>query len=291
MKSSLILPTTIKSEDRENDIVKLSFVFNRWLRMVTDYSKLDETCVQEDFLLISRVIRNSGFSRRVRNEVLKCRDLALKPDLDPTKLQKQLRRTLSAIRLNEEDKAVRKIRRHHEDQGMTERYRPLAKQLEREKIHRLGTQLAFVDPNSGNSYESKLIRRIVEKRAAQTVHRLANKSGHHSNRFRQSVRRATSFSLYHSNFTDYDPSKRAPGTHWKVIYYKSKKQKVLKAKNSYNSFSAAAEAVERHRRNNPADTVPIEPYRCCYCNKWHIGHVRTFENCSHTSSDQLPAAG
>ena len=88
------------------------------------------------------------------------------------------------------------------------------------------------------------------------------------------ITKATSFSLYTSNFIDYDAQKRAPGTHWKVVYCSRKSKKMLKAKLSYNSYEEAVEACNEYTINHPEDLDPMTAYKCDYCGKWHIGHER-----------------
>lgn len=104
------------------------------------------------------------------------------------------------------------------DQGMTERYAPLSRRLSREKIRRIDKEIMYADME--NAGTSRLVRRIVEKRAAQAVHQSMGSHDKSTNRYRQSVRRATSFSLYNRTFAEYDAQLRAPGTHWKVVKQK-----------------------------------------------------------------------
>ncbi|MDE6578676.1 MAG: hypothetical protein K2J82_09910 [Muribaculaceae bacterium] len=268
-----ILPITIKSKKADALLFRLTCIFNRWRKMIKNYGKLDCTSLTDDFNLISMVIKSCDMKNSVRSAVRTCRDIALSSDPSLPDLYSSLSRTLRILCEEQEDSSIKTIKKIYDDQGMTERYRPLSKRLRKEKIRRLGKEIIFTDINSDRPATTRLVRRIIEKRAAQTVFKNSGRSGHDSNRFRQSVRRAASFSLYNTSFIDYDREKRFNATHWKVIHYASKGTKALKAKRSYNTQEDALNAIENHYRNHPGDPRPMEAYLCAYCGKWHIGHV------------------
>ena len=120
----------------------------------------------------------------------------------------------------------------------------------------------------------RLVRRIVEKRAAQEAHKNAGKHDRETNRYRHSIQRAVSFNLYNKRYAEYDAELRAPGTHWKVSIHNSKGKKVLVAKFCYNSYEEAVEACTRYMIAHPGASRPMSAYKCDYCGKWHIGHER-----------------
>ena len=202
------------------DVMNVIYVFNRWLKMLQSYGQLDPKSINKDFSTISKVIKDINVQNSVRNAVTKCRDYALIGTLAIERLMTSLTSALELLCESQEDKALKELRQYYADQGMTERYRPLSKRLAREKIRRIGKEVAFTDAETDAPKTTKLVRRIVEKRAAQAVYRNSGKRVHENNRFRQSVRRATSFSLYNSAFTEYDQQKRVNGTHWKVTFGK-----------------------------------------------------------------------
>lgn len=273
MCQTSILPTMLRAEQVNNDIMQLTYVLNRWLRMIKNYGKLDETTLESDIELISRVIESSELKNGTKRILSVCRFYAISDVKATLTFADSLKKVLNTLCKFQEDRSIKKVKKIESDQGMTERYRPLSKKLEKEKIRRLGKHLSFTDIHAGDSYEVKLIRRIVEKRAAQNVHRLTKKHNKETNQFRQSVRRAISFSLYNTNFTDYDARKRAPGTHWRV-YYTSKGNKMLKSKKSYDSYEAAVDACNNYLLAHPEDQRPLNAYKCDFCGKWHIGHNR-----------------
>lgn len=272
-----ILPTTIKLENSNDDVVCLTYVLNKWLKMLTKYGKLDTTSLNNDFNLISKVIKAKNIDTKLRRAITNCRDYALAEFKKVSVLCKYLRNTLNLLCLEQEDNSIMQIKASYNDYGMIERYRPLSKRLEREEIRRIGKKIIYTDMHTDSSSTTKLVRRIVEKRAAQAVHRNSDKKDKETNRFRQSVRRATSFSLYNASFTEYDATKRSFGTHWKVYRNHGGLEKRLKAKHSYNSKDEATMACNRYMMNHPEDTRRMSAYKCVQCNKWHIGHERATE--------------
>lgn len=212
-----ILPTAIIPSNSDGDLVQLTFSFNRWLKMLKSYGKLDESSLESDFSLISRVLRNYGFKKKLIRAVQRCRDLALARDLKISSLVSALVIALNILSKLQTNREIKRVERQRANQGMTERYRPLSRRLASEKIRKIDKRLCFTDLMADDKETTKLVRRFVEKRAAQIVYKNQGKRQRCSNLFRQSVRRATSFSLYNKQFAEYDFQQRsAPGTHWRV---------------------------------------------------------------------------
>ncbi len=161
--------------------------------------------------------------------------------------------------------------------------------IAKEKIRKIGKELTFTDWRTDDNETTKLVRRIVEKRAAQAVHKTVSKRDRKTNRYRQAVRRTTSFSLYSKRYRDYDSQLRAPGTHWKVMRQTSKGKKVLAAKICYSTYEEAEEACKRYLVYHPEDSSPVSAYKCDYCGKWHIGHLHAEQGESDENQDILQA--
>lgn len=281
MKRNSILPSVVKIDQLENNLIQLTYVFNRWLKMLTKYGKLDHKKLEDDLNLVSRVIDESEISRDIKGDLSVCRFYAMRDSQNKKAFKEVLIKVLKKLCMTQEDTTLKRIKKHEADIGMTERYRPLSKKLEKEKIRKLGKRLPFLDINSEEGNEAKLIRRFIEKRAAQNVHRLSKKHNKKTNQYRQSVRRATSFCIYNTNFTDYNSSKRAPGTHWKK-YTNKKGNKVLKSNKSYETYEDAMRTCESINLRNSKDEK-MSAYKCKSCGKWHIGHKRR----GHTHLDLI----
>lgn len=285
-----ILPTTLNAEQFGTELNRLIYVFNRWLKMLSNYGRLnpDERC--SDFSLISKVIKNADVKRDVREAVRRCRDYALSRSVGIDELARTLKSALRILCKTQENSAVEEVAQTYADQGMTERYRPLSRKLAKEKIHKINRKLICTDASTDDRETTRLVRRIVEKRAAQTVYRNMRHRDRESNKFRQSVRRATSFSLYNKKFADYDIQLRAHGTHWKVRH-NCRGEKILEAKVSYNTYEEAAEAILRYSERHPDDQRPMTAYVCDHCGKWHIGHVRAQQHLPEPEEMDIQEAG
>lgn len=268
------LPTVIKSENLNSDLLNLTRIFNRWLKMLTNYGKLDETTLQNDFIVIAKVVKSHKTKKDIRRAVQRCRDYALSAVMQITNLVRSLTSALNLLCKAQENRELCKVKKAYADQGMTERYRPLSKRLSKEKIRKIGREVIYTDSHTDAAETSRLVRRIVEKRAAQEVHKSARKHDRETNRYRHSIQRAVSFNLYNKRYAEYDAELRAPGTHWKVGTHNSKGKKVLIAKFSYNTYEEAVEACSRYMMAHPEDLCPMSAYKCNYCGKWHIGHDR-----------------
>lgn len=270
-----ILPTTARTGNENSALLNLTYVFNRWLKMLTSYGKLDESGLQDDFTAIARVIKSQDVKKDIKRAVQRCRDYALAEVVRISDLVRSLSSALALMCKAQENKELRKVKKSYADQGMTERYRPLTKRLSREKIRKIGREVIYTDRHTDDAETTKLVRRIVEKRAAQEAHKNAGKHDRETNRYRHSVIRAVSFNLYNRKYAEYDAELRAPGTHWKVQKHHSKGKKVLVAKFSYSTYEEAVEACTRYMMAHPEDPRPMSAYKCDYCGKWHIGHERT----------------
>ena len=268
------LPTVIKSENLNSDLLNLTRIFNRWLKMLTSYGKLDETSLEGDFTAIARVVKSHEIKKDIKRAVQRCRDYALASVMQISDLVRSLISALKLLCKAQENKELRKVQKAYADQGMTERYRPLSKRLAKEKIRKIGKEVIYTDRHTDDAETTRLVRRFVEKRAAQEAHKNAGKYDRETNRYRHSIQRAISFNLYNKRYAEYDAELRAPGTHWKVSIHNSKGKKVLVAKFSYNTYEEAVEACTRYMMAHPEDSCPMSAYKCDYCGKWHIGHQR-----------------
>ncbi|MDE6078882.1 MAG: hypothetical protein K2G35_02325 [Duncaniella sp.] len=267
-------------------LLDLTYTFNRWLKMLGTYGRLDATTLPDDLSKIARFLELRGIRDDIKEAAKLCRDYALSDTNRFKHLTRSLSRALSLMCEAQEDTEVRKIRKAHADQGMREKYRPLSRRLAKEKIRKIGKAVIFTDPHTDSAETTKLVRRIVEKRAAQEVHKNAGKHSRKSNLYRHDIQRAVSFNLYNTRYVEYDAELRAHGTHWRVLTNFRKGEKMLVAKNSYNTYDEAVEACVRIKTARPDDQSPMSAYRCDHCGKWHIGHARFSVKSTEVPSDE-----
>ena len=126
------LPSVIKSENLNSDLLNLTRIFNRWLKMLTSYGKLDEASLQADFTAIAKVIKSHETKKDIKRAVQRCRDYALASVIQIANLVHSLTSALNLLCKAQENKELQKLKKAYADQGMTERYRPLSKRLAKE---------------------------------------------------------------------------------------------------------------------------------------------------------------
>ncbi len=289
MCRNAILPTAVYAESLDSEVMNLIYVFNRWLNMLESYGKLDNDKLAEDFSLISKIVKKGPVDKTTKRALKYCRDYALAGVDKIEDLTKALRNALHLLCKAHEKPSMHKGMKLRNDQGMTEKYKPLSKRLAKEKIRKIGKSIWYTDKFTDDGKTSRLVRRFVEKRAAQMVYKLTPKRDVDSNSYRQAVRRAVSFSMFKKRHLEYNPQLRSHRSHWKV----SKRKDVrtyLVPKRPFNSYEEALEACEMHKRNHPEDQIPITPYVCDYCGKWHIGHLRMDEIANQEESTGIKEA-
>ena len=278
MKSSKkIIPILIGESAGDEILMNLVSVLNRWTKMLETYGKLEEATINSDVRTIDLALPSLVRFVNLRKQIAVCKYYAMYDGGNITRFIEYIKNCLSFLKRIMEDGKVKQIRRDYENQGMTERYNPLSRRLAQERIRKIDKPFisAAIDDNKKTS---KLVRRIVEKRAAQEVYRTGRYKERYNNSFRQRVRRAVSFNLYKATAPDYDPKLRKSGTHWKVSYKYHVKGKYLTSKVSYDTYEEALSACESYMNYHPHELQKMQPYQCSHCNKWHIGHERIWSS-------------
>lgn len=268
------LPMIIREEKSNSAITRVIYIFNRWSRMLGHYGKLDPSSINNDFSAISNLLRDNRVTKTIKDVVRNCRDMSLSKYATIERLNLALSDALTVLCKSQQDPDIAKVSSFYSDQGMTERYRPLSKRLMREHVVALGKPLKYMDVDTIEGKSAKLIRRIVEKRAAQAVHKTGLGHTKKSGEFRQKVRRATSFCLYSVPCSPSKSLKRGISSHFKLdeqgIF-----GPILRKKHGYLTREEALFACSQWKQNHPDDMIPVVAYQCCSCGKWHIGHNRS----------------
>ena len=135
-----ILPAIANSEDTNAELLNLTRIFNRWLKMLSSYGKLDESKINADYVAIDSVLRSEGISNDIKRAIQYCRNYALAEIQDIGSFAHFLKSALKKMCYAQEDKETRIIKKHRADQGMTERYRPLTKRLQKERILKINRE-------------------------------------------------------------------------------------------------------------------------------------------------------
>jgi hypothetical protein len=190
-----------------------------------------------------------------------------------------LHNSLNILRDLNNDEYISEVQSNYKDHRMTRKFNNLSKRLMNEKIKAIDKPLKYVDVDTSDSYSAKLLRRIVEKRAAQEVRKRSKKMEDNSS-LRHQIRRAKSYCLQTIAYGEPDTLKKL-GARARSHYHPRVDSNIpgeLKKKHSYNTYEEALIICEKMRKNNPNDDTPIVPYKCSSCSKWHIGHDRYYSH-------------
>ena len=160
------LPSVIKAENFNSDLFSLTRIFNRWLKMLKNYGKLDDTSLQDDFTVIAKVVKSHETKKDIRRAAKRCRDYALAETMRIADLVRYLTAALKCLCNAQESKEVRKIKKAYADQGMTEKYRPLSKRLAKEKIRKIGREVIYTDYHTDDSHDwcAALSKNVLHKK-------------------------------------------------------------------------------------------------------------------------------
>lgn len=272
-----ILPTTLNPGQMDEACLNLVYLFNRWAKNLQEFGKLDETRLDADIEAVTDVIvGHKTLDSNLRLSLELCREYARGGERRYQALYSQLTHALKVLCNKLDSRSIKRLKKLRADNGMSEFYGPLSRRLRKEKIRKVGRQLRYVDRDSQDAKTTKLVDRIIEKRAAQEVYKLWKNRNPDSNWYRQKIRRAKSFNLYSMDFSDYRPEDRYNGTHWTVTY-DCKGRKSLRKKRSFESMEDAEKASKSYNEIHPEQKYPMTAYRCAHCGSFHIGHYRYFQ--------------
>jgi len=210
--------------------------------------------------------------------VKQIRDKALCPMFDILSMKELLNRFFDSLNLSHAEEESNPTHKSHctvkEGQGF--RFKGQTQRLFEERLHFKGEMLLRnFDIETESAHDSRIVRRIVEKRMCQAYHRM-NKGmcdAALSNKDRYWKRRAISFQLYNiGQVDDIHSTSRGESTHWKKMYDPQTGKVVFKKKMAYPNEGAALEAIKLWKIEHVEDTKEMAAYQCSHCHKWHIGH-------------------
>lgn len=252
---------------------QLLTLMRRWANTLDCYGHLDQRYNVQDFSIIGKFIRSEK-DRHLINLVLDCRNCALSPNFDPQNLLQRVKTLIEALTEND-PQSLKK----NKDFGQTERYRFITRRMYREKVNFTDQELTLgeLDTTLADAPTKRKILRIIEKRMAQTCHRVKKSfikcTGRRGRSRKQHhyTSRAVSFQMQNIGCrTDTEP--RGIATHWKFVFDRVLGRMVRKPKHGYPSLADAQQAAIIYANARPYEDTPITPYRCAYCGAYHIGH-------------------
>lgn len=253
-------------------------VLKSWKSSLDHYEKLDTWKLSANLSVLGVYLRTKDEDVKVMRLVKQIRDKALCPMFDLLSMKELLDRFFDSLNLGHTEEESNPTHKSHctvkEGQGF--RFKGQTQRLFEERLHFKGEMLLRnFDIETESAHDSRIVRRIVEKRMCQAYHRM-NKGmcdAALSNKDRYWKRRAISFQLYNiGQVDDIHSTSRGESTHWKKMYDPQTRKMVFKKKMSYPNENAALEAIKIWKIKHVEDTKEMVAYQCSHCHKWHIGH-------------------
>lgn len=166
--------------------------------------------------------------------------------------------------------AMEACRRHLNNKAL---FNPHTRKLHAERLKCCkGRALKNVDLHLENATVSHKVRRIVEKRMSQSVHR-SFKDRAHSGRCAFMKRHAVQYELGTLGIIDdLQLKNREKSTHWSRVYSERLGRKILVPKRGYSTWQKALDAMHQVLSSKPDDKRPMAVYYCPHCGQYHFGH-------------------
>lgn len=246
----------------------------RWLNTLSQSGTIDRMYKERDYNVLGDFIKIET-SQKLVKLAKACRDCSLASEFSASQLIKRVDAFIDALTSSASPVSVHHTQRnyHGEPLGQSVRYRETTRKIYAEKLHFAGgVALRTMDVTMEDSFTSKKVRRIVEKRMSQACHRQSKGFARgESNHYRQDLRRALSYQLQNLGQVE-DMQHRGVGTHWKHGIDAVSGLTVMKQKHSYNTMEEAVEKANLYMARHPKEKIPMVAYKCAHCGKYHIGH-------------------
>lgn len=250
-------------------------VLKSWKSSLEHYEKLDDWKLSANLSVLGVYLRTKDEDVKVMRLVKQIRDKALCPMFDISSMKELLNKFFDNLNLGhaEEDNS----NSHYTvKEGQSFRFKGQTQQLFEERLHFKGEMLLRnFDVETESAHDSRIVRRIVEKRMCQAYHRMnkGTRDDALSNKDRYWKRRAISFQLYNiGQVEDIHSTSRGELTHWKKMFDPQTGKMVFKKKMSYPNKDAVLEAIKLWKIEHVEDSKEMAAYQCSHCHKWHIGH-------------------
>lgn len=253
-------------------------VLKSWKSSLDHYGKLDDWKFSASLSVLGSYLRTKDEDIKVMRLVKQIRDKAVCPMFDISSMKELLNKFFDDLNLSYAEENSNATHKSHSTvkEGQSFRFKGQTQRLFEERLHFKGEMLLRnFDVETESAHDSRIVRRIVEKRMCQAYHRM-NKGicdATMSNKDRYWKRRAVSFQLFNiGQVDDIHSTSRGESTHWKKMYDPQTGKVVFKKKMSYPHKDAALEAIKLWKIEHAEDTKEMAAYQCSHCHKWHIGH-------------------
>ena len=253
-------------------------VLKSWRTSLERYGKLDGWNFSQNLSLLGDYLRSNQDCNSVRGLVRQIRDKALSQTVDAEVMISLIKKAFAYDDPEEghQDELQVIAGQRVQKNGQDIRFRFETERIFSEKLRfKGGMLLRNFDIETEPSCDSKIVRRIIEKRMSQAYYRMRKKvrSMNPSNKDRYWEHRAVAFQLYNiGQIENVKDNSREVSSHWKEMFDRYTNDVVLKKKMAYSTEQEAADAIHQWKLDHPLDLVEMVAYKCSSCDKWHIGH-------------------
>ena len=252
-------------------------VLKSWGTSLERYGKLDGWNFSQNLSILGDYLRSKKDSNSIRSLVRQIRDKALRQAFNVELMMSLIKKALANDEQEaEQQEALQTSGQREQKNGQDVRFRYETERIFSERLRfKGGMLLRNFDVETESPYDSRKVRRIVEKRMSQAYYRMRRKarSLNPSNKDRYWEHRAIAFQLYNiGQVENVKDNSREISSHWKEMFDLYTKDVVLKKKMAYSTEQEATDAINQWKINHPMDMVEMVAYKCSSCDKWHIGH-------------------
>lgn len=264
---------------------KVKSILTGWKNSIEKYNKLDTWKFEENISLLGNYLRCNDDTRDIVRLVHLIRDSAICSSPDVKQLLSIINKVLNMIDVSMKSVCLftKRNKGRVKIQGQGVRFKGETKRLFDEHLRFKGDMLLRnFDIETEKPKDSRIVRRIVEKRMCQAYHRQNKRINFDASQRRNEhywMKRATSFQLYNiGQMENVGSVDRGYSTHWKKEFDEQTGKIVFKKKMAYSSEEEANKAAKEWKRINPYDRREITAYKCAICKKWHLGHKSEIED-------------
>lgn len=251
-----------------------------WESSLARYGKIDTwnrtECLSEIGIYLRKQTEETP---KVRNIIKSIRDTVIAGNYDAKSLQTTIKKAITldeSLRMPTTHLPIKTNGRRVVLNGQEVRFKGETKKIFKEKLKfKDGMPLRNFDIETESARDSRIVRRIIEKRMCQAYYKM-NKRDEEceaTNFDKYWMNRATAFQLHNIGQKEKvrDVS-RGLSTHWKRQRDPFTGEVVFKKKMAYKSQEAAIKATVEWKRKYPTEKRKMQAYQCSECGKWHIGH-------------------
>ena len=223
-------------------------ILKSWRTSLERYGKLDGWNFSQSLSILGDYLRTKQDSNTIRGLVRQIRDKALSQTVDVELMLSLIKKAFAydePVAEPQEDLHV--IGQRVQKNGQDVRFRYETERIFSEKLRfKGGMLLRNFDIETESPYDSRKVRRIVEKRMSQAYYRMKRKtrSMDPSNKDRYWEHRAIAFQLYNiGQVENVKDNSREVSSHWKEMFDLYTKDFVLKKKMAYSTEQEAMPSI------------------------------------------------